>query len=86
MRPSAAQTPRSRLLSRHQTATFIMRRAVLLPTLLSWSLVYRTQILEAELAESLGRDMVVRRGEERGLASPDIFERLRQASHRILYL
>lgn len=67
---SGAMTPHTWLLSRHQTSTFIIILAAFLPTLLNWSLVCRTQILEAELAESSGRMDVVMR---KGASAPQIF-------------
>lgn len=59
---STATTPHTWLLSRHWASAFIIGLVVFLSTLLNWSLVCRTQILEADLAESLGRDVVVRKG------------------------
>lgn len=68
-RLSATTTPHTWFLSRHRASTFIIRLALFLPTLLNWRLVCRTQILEAELAESSGRDAVLRKG----ASSPQIF-------------
>lgn len=82
---AATVTPNTWLLSRRRASKSIIRLAVFLPTLLNWSLVCTTQILEAELAEVSGRrDVVVRKG----ASSPQIFSLIlavwKEATNRIL--